>query len=125
MATPIDKQASFRCINPVRNGWGLARHRHQLDSPIGGCAAAGFAMTGAEIDGRGRLAAPRAAETAQNLRERPVTAVAGDHAHVTHRQAFAAMQFETAIRPIGQPMGGEERWRVHGRQTGMRTKIEQ
>ena len=73
----IDKHDSFRCINPVRNGWGLARH--QLDSPIGGRAAVGFAVTGAEIDGCGRLSAARAAQAGQNLRERPVAAVFGDH----------------------------------------------
>ena len=78
------------------------------------CAAAGFAVTGAAINGRGRLSAARAARMGQNLRERPVAAVIGDHAHGKHRHAFAAVQFEMAVSPVGQPMGGEERWLMQG-----------
>ena len=92
-----------------------SRHRHQLDNPIGRCAVIVFTVPGAEIDRRRRLSAFLTSQARQKFPKAHIAALLDQQAHRQDRCPPAAVQFQPALRPVGQTMREAEGRRMHGR----------
>jgi hypothetical protein len=73
-----------------------------------------FAVSRAQIHGSRFLSARLAPEARKDLGEGLIPAFRHQELHRVDRDAFAARQFEPAVRPIRQAVRMKERRRVHG-----------
>ena len=64
-----------------------------------------FAMSGAEIDRRGRAVAAPAPQPGEDVREAPVAALCGQQAQRKDYRSLAAVKLKATIRPVGQVVG--------------------
>jgi hypothetical protein len=78
-----------------------------------------FAVPGAKIDRRRRVLAFPTAPARQKFRKARIATLFRQQAHRQDGRAPAAMQFEPALRPVGQAMRQVEGRRMHGCTVGL------